>query len=274
MRISDWSSDVCSSDLSVIPMSGGQTEKQVRLIYDFGAKVIMVTPSYCCNMREEMDRQGLDPRASALKIGIFGAEPWTDEMRGDIERRSGIDAVDIYGLSEVMGPGVAQECVESKDGPVVWEDHFYPEIIDPVTGEVLPDGQLGELVFTSLTREAMPVIRYRTRDLTRLLAPTSRSMRRMDKITGRSDDMLIVRGVNLFPTQVEELILQMPELAAQYQLVLTRSGNLDELEIVTEVRPEHDSLGAEDRNGLAGRLGQAVKGHIGVNAKKIGRAHV
>jgi len=252
---------------SVVPMSGGQTEKQVRLIYDFGARVIMVTPSYFCNILEEIERQGLDPRESALKIGIFGAEPWTDQMRRDIEQRSGIDAVDIYGLSEVMGPGVAQECVESKDGPVIWEDHFYPEIIDPDTGEVLPDGELGELVFTSLTREAMPVIRYRTRDLTRILPPTSRSMRRMDKITGRSDDMLIVRGVNLFPTQVEELILRMPELAAQYQLVLTRSGHLDELEIVTEVRPEHDAMGTPARDELAQRLGQAVKSHIGVSAR-------
>lgn len=251
---------------SVVPMSGGQTEKQVRLIHDFGPRVIMVTPSYFCNILEEMMRQGLDPHASSLKVGIFGAEPWTDQMRADIEARSGIDAVDIYGLSEVMGPGVAQECVESKDGPVVWEDHFYPEIINPDTGEVLPDGELGELVLTSLSREAMPVIRYRTRDLTRLLPPTSRSMRRIDRITGRSDDMLIVRGVNLFPSQVEELILGVPELAAQYQLVLTREGNMDALEILAEVRAEFDSLGGEALAGVAGRLRQAVKNNIGVTA--------
>ncbi|NYT81677.1 phenylacetate--CoA ligase [Alcaligenaceae bacterium] len=252
---------------SVVPMSGGQTEKQVQLIRDFGPRIIMVTPSYFCNILEEMEREGMDPRESSLRIGIFGAEPWTGQMRSDIEKRSGIDAVDIYGLSEVMGPGVAMECVESKDGPVVWEDHFYPEIINPDTGEVLPDGEEGELVFTSLTKEAMPVIRYRTRDLTRLLPPTARSMRRIDKITGRSDDMLIVRGVNLFPTQVEEIVLKMPELAAQYQLVLTRSGNLDELEILTEVRTEYDHLSVADRDGLAKKLQHAVKTYIGVSAR-------
>jgi phenylacetate-CoA ligase len=252
---------------SVVPMSGGQTEKQVQLIQDFGPRIIMVTPSYFCNILEEMERQGMDPREGSLKIGIFGAEPWTGRMRSDIEARAGIDAVDIYGLSEVMGPGVAMECVESKDGPVVWEDHFYPEIIDPNTGEVLADGEEGELVFTSLTKEAMPVIRYRTRDLTRLLPPTSRSMRRIGKITGRSDDMLIVRGVNLFPTQVEEIVLTMPELAAQYQLVLTRSGNLDELEILTEVRGEFDHLGVAERDVLAKKLQHAVKTYIGVSAR-------
>lgn len=252
---------------SVVPMSGGQTEKQVQLIQDFGPRIILVTPSYFCNILEEMERQGMDPRDSSLGIGIFGAEPWTGQMRQDIEHRAGIDAVDIYGLSEVMGPGVAMECIESKDGPVIWEDHFYPEIIDPDTGEVLPDGQEGELVLTSLTREAMPVIRYRTRDLTRLLPPTSRSMRRIDKITGRSDDMLIVRGVNLFPTQVEEIVLKMPELAAQYQLVLTRSGNLDELEILTELRPEFEHLGASDREALGGKLKHSVKTYIGVSAR-------
>ena len=252
---------------SVVPMSGGQTEKQVQLIRDFEPSVIMVTPSYFCNIIEEMERQGMDPSASSLRIGIFGAEPWTGQMRQDIEKRTGIDALDIYGLSEVMGPGVAMECVESKDGPVVWEDHFYPEIIDPVTGEVLPDGQEGELVFTSLTKEGMPVIRYRTRDLTRLLPPTSRSMRRIDKITGRSDDMLIVRGVNLFPTQVEEVVLKIPELAAQYQLVLTRSGHLDELEILTEVRPEYDHLGVAQRDAIASKLQHAVKTYIGVSAR-------
>jgi phenylacetate-CoA ligase len=252
---------------SVVPMSGGQTEKQVQLIHDFQPSVIMVTPSYFCNILEEMEREGMDPQASSLRIGIFGAEPWTGQMRRDIEHRSGIDAVDIYGLSEVMGPGVAMECVESKDGPVVWEDHFYPEIINPETGEVVADGEQGELVFTSLTKEAMPVIRYRTRDLTRLLPPTSRSMRRIDKITGRSDDMLIVRGVNLFPTQVGEIVLKMPELSAQYQLVLTRSGNLDELEILTEVRPEFDHLSVAQRDDLASKLKHAVKTYIGVSAR-------
>lgn len=252
---------------SVVPMSGGQTEKQVQLITDFQPDIIMVTPSYFCNIIEEMERQGIDPSSSSLRIGIFGAEPWTGQMRQDIEQRGGIDAVDIYGLSEVMGPGVAMECVESKDGPVVWEDHFYPEIINPATGEVVPDGEEGELVFTSLTKEAMPVIRYRTRDLTRLLPPTSRSMRRIGKITGRSDDMLIVRGVNLFPTQVEEIVLKTPELAAQYQLVLTRSGNMDELEILTEVRPEFDHLSVADRDVVAGKLKHAIKTYIGVSAR-------
>src|SRR5690554_1957440 len=252
---------------SVVPMSGGQTEKQVQLITDFQPDIIMVTPSYFCNIIEEMERQGIEPSSSSLRIGIFGAEPWTGQMRQDIEQRGGIDAVDIYGLSEVMGPGVAMECVESKDGPVVWEDHFYPEIINPATGEVVPDGEEGELVFTSLTKEAMPVIRYRTRDLTRLLPPTSRSMRRIGKITGRSDDMLIVRGVNLFPTQVEEIVLKTPELAAQYQLVLTRSGNMDELEILTEVRPEFDHLTVADRDVVAGKLKHAIKTYIGVSAR-------
>lgn len=252
---------------TVVPMSGGQTEKQVQLIRDFQPDVIMVTPSYFCNILEEMERQGMDPRDSALRIGIFGAEPWTGQMRQDIEQRAGIDALDIYGLSEVMGPGVAMECVESKDGPVIWEDHFYPEIINPDTGETVAEGEEGELVLTSLTREAMPVIRYRTRDLTRLLPPSARSMRRIGKITGRSDDMLIVRGVNLFPTQVEEIVLKMPELAAQYQLVLTRSGNLDELEILTEVRPEFDHLSIADRDVLANKLQHAVKTYIGVSAR-------
>src|SRR5689334_2457732 len=221
---------------TVIPMSGGQTEKQVQLIRDFKPDIIMVTPSYMLSIIEEMLRQGIDAAECSLKIGIFGAEPWTGAMRKEIEARAGIDAVDIYGLSEVMGPGVASECVESKDGPVIWEDHFYPEIIDPQTGEVLPDGEEGELVFTSLTKEALPIIRYRTRDLTRLLAPTSRSMRRMGKITGRSDDMLIIRGVNVFPTQIEELILKMPALAPHYQLVVSRDGHLDKLEVLGEMR--------------------------------------
>ncbi|MFT7772432.1 phenylacetate--CoA ligase PaaK [Roseateles sp.] len=245
---------------TVIPMSGGQTEKQVQLITDFKPDIIMVTPSYMQVLIEEFARQGLDARESSLKVGIFGAEPWTEAMRKEIEAGAGIDAVDIYGLSEVMGPGVASECVESKDGPAIWEDHFYPEIIDPDTGEVLPDGAEGELVFTSLTKEAMPVIRYRTRDLTRLLPPTSRSMRRMGKIVGRSDDMLIIRGVNLFPTQVEELVLQEKGLGGQYQLVVTRDGHLDELLIRCEL-----ALGAAD-DGIARRLAERIKNLIGVTA--------
>jgi len=245
---------------TVIPMSGGQTEKQVQLITDFKPDIIMVTPSYMQVLVEEFTRQGLDARESSLKVGIFGAEPWTEAMRRDIEASAGIDAVDIYGLSEVMGPGVASECVESKDGPVIWEDHFYPEIIDPDTGEVLPDGSEGELVFTSLSKEAMPVIRYRTRDLTRLLPPTSRSMRRMGKIVGRSDDMLIIRGVNLFPTQVEELVLQEKGLGGQYQLVVSRNGPLDELLIRCEL-----ALGAAD-DGIGRRLSERIKNLIGVTA--------
>ena len=249
---------------TVIPMSGGQTEKQVQLIRDFAPDIIMVTPSYMLNIIEEFERQGLDPAASSLKIGIFGAEPWTDAMRAEIEARAGLDAVDIYGLSEVMGPGVANECIESKDGPVIWEDHFYPEVIDPVTGEVLPDGELGELVFTSLSKEAMPVVRYRTRDLTCLLPPTSRSMRRMGKITGRSDDMLIIRGVNVFPSQIEELLLQQGALAPHYQLVLTRQMHLDQLEVLVESR-EDVRHGDGVRAGAA--LEQMIKSYIGISCK-------
>jgi len=252
---------------AVVPMSGGQSEKQVQLIRDFEPRVIMVTPSYFCNLMEEMERQGMDPASSSLRIGIFGAEPWTTRMREDIEARAALDAVDIYGLSEVMGPGVAMECVEAKDGPVVWEDHFYPEIVDPDTGEPVQEGEPGELVFTSLTREAMPIIRYRTRDLTRLLPPTARSMRRMGKITGRSDDMLIIRGVNLFPTQVEELVLKMPEFAPQYQLVVTREGNMDVLEVQTELRSEYEDLCDADRQALAHRLGHSLKNVSGISAK-------
>ena len=248
---------------TVIPMSGGQTEKQVQLITDFRPDIIMVTPSYMQVIIEEMERQGLDARASSLKVGIFGAEPWTEAMRHDIEVRAGIDAVDIYGLSEVMGPGVANECIEAKDGPVIWEDHFYPEIIDPDTGEVLPDGSEGELVFTTLTKEALPVIRYRTRDLTRLLPPTARSMRRMGKIVGRSDDMLIIRGVNVFPTQIEELVLQHGALSGQYQLVVTRSGHLDELQVLVELLPQH--LNAE-RDAIGRELQHRIKTLIGVSA--------
>ncbi len=222
---------------TVVPMSGGQTEKQVQLIMDFKPDAIMVTPSYSLVIAEEFERQGIQPNDISLKVGIFGAEPWGEGMRSAIEAKLGIDAVDIYGLTEVIGPGVASECVESKDGPVIWEDHFYPEIIDPETGEVLPEGSLGELVFTSLTKEAFPVIRYRTRDLTRLLEPTSRSFRRMGKITGRSDDMLIVRGVNVFPSQIEEQIMRDKRLAAIYQIHLNRDGHLDNVEVHCELLP-------------------------------------
>ncbi|MBW9108085.1 phenylacetate--CoA ligase PaaK [Paraburkholderia phenoliruptrix] len=224
--------------LTVIPFGGGQTEKQVQLIQDFRPDIIMVTPSYMLSIADELERQGVDPADCSLRIGIFGAEPWTNDMRHAIEQRMGIDAVDIYGLSEVMGPGVASECVETKDGPTIWEDHFYPEIIDPETGEVLPDGELGELVFTSLTKEALPIIRYRTRDLTRLLPGSARTMRRMEKITGRSDDMMIVRGVNVFPTQIEELLLKQHALAPHYQIVLTKEGPLDVMTLNVEPCPE------------------------------------
>lgn len=250
---------------TVIPMSGGQTEKQVQLIQDFKPSIIMVTPSYMLNIVEEFARQGIDPATSSLKVGIFGAEPWTDAMRKEIETRAGIDAVDIYGLSEVMGPGVASECIESKDGPVIWEDHFYPEIIDPDTGEVLPDGEEGELVFTSLSKEALPIIRYRTRDLTRLLPPTSRSMRRMGRITGRSDDMLIIRGVNVFPSQIEEIVLKMPALAPQYQLVVARDGHLDTLEVLGELRD--GALSPADVDALCRELQHRIKTYVGVTTR-------
>jgi phenylacetate-CoA ligase len=249
---------------TVIPMSGGQTEKQVQLIQDFKPSIIMVTPSYMLNIVEEFKRQGLDCAESSLKVGIFGAEPWTNAMRGEIEQRAGIDAVDIYGLSEVIGPGVASECIESKDGPVIWEDHFYPEIIDPETGEVLPDGEEGELVFTSLSKEAMPVVRYRTRDLTRLLPPTSRSMRRIGKITGRSDDMLIIRGVNVFPTQIEEQICKLSKLEPQYQLVVSRDGHLDKLEVLVELRA---GIARSDAGDVARELEQRIKTNVGVSTK-------
>jgi phenylacetate-CoA ligase len=252
---------------TVIPMSGGQSEKQIQLITDFKPDIIMVTPSYCLALAEEFAKQGLDAAKSSLTIGIFGAEPWTNAMRSDIEKRMGIDAVDIYGLSEVMGPGVANECIETKDGPVIWEDHFYPEIIDPVTGDVLPDGSEGELVFTSLTKEAMPVIRYRTRDLTRLLPPTARSMRRMAKITGRSDDMMIIRGVNVFPTQIEELILKQPELAPHYVCEITRPHHLDELTVRVEVNTEYAPCDVETRSNAAHQLANRIKELIGVSAK-------
>jgi phenylacetate-CoA ligase len=222
--------------LTVVPFGGGQTERQVQLIHDFKPDIIMVTPSYMLALADEFERQGIPAQAVSLRLGIFGAEPWTNDMRINIEKRMGIDAVDIYGLSEVIGPGVASECIETKDGPTVWEDHFYPEIIDPNTGEPVAEGEWGELVFTSLTKEAMPIIRYRTRDLTRLLPGTARTMRRIEKITGRSDDMMIVRGVNVFPSQIEELILRQPALSAHYQCVLTRSGPLDNLSVKVETR--------------------------------------
>jgi len=249
---------------TVVPMGGGQTEKQIQLIEDFRPDIIMVTPSYMQVIVEEFRRQGKDPRAMSLSVGIFGAEPWTEAMRRDIEQSADIDAVDIYGLSEVMGPGVASECVESKDGPVIWEDHFFPEIIDPQTGEVLPDGSEGELVFTTLTKEALPVIRYRTRDLTRLLPPTARSMRRMGKIVGRSDDMLIIRGVNLFPTQVEEIVLKHGQLSGQYQLVVTREALLDEVAVLCELAPEHRHA---DRGAIGRELQHRIKTLIGVSTK-------
>lgn len=251
---------------TVIPMSGGQTEKQIQLIQDFRPDIIMVTPTYMLTLIDEMERMGIDPAATSLKIGIFGAEPWTEGIREAIEKRAGIDAVDIYGLSEVMGPGVANECIETKDGPVIWEDHFYPEIIDPSTGEVLPDGSPGELVFTTLTKEALPVIRYRTRDLTRLLPPTARSMRRMGKITGRSDDMMIIRGVNVFPSQIEELICALPQLAPQYLLVLEKDGHLDALTVRVELEATADRADS-NRQRLAGELQHRIKNLIGVTAR-------
>ncbi|MBR9910076.1 MAG: phenylacetate--CoA ligase [Gammaproteobacteria bacterium] len=249
---------------AVVPMSGGNTQKQVQLLRDFGANIMMVTPSYMLNVVDEFERQGIDPRSLPLRTGIFGAEPWTEAMRLEIEERMGIDAVDIYGLSEVMGPGVAQECVETKDGPTIWEDHFYPEIIDPVTGEVLPDGQEGELVFTTLTKEGMPMIRYRTRDLTKLLPGTVRTMRRMGKITGRSDDMLIIRGVNVFPTQIEEQLLSIPSCAPHYQIDISKQGNLDLVTISVELHDGVDSSVAAD---VSRELEQKVKTMVGISSK-------
>jgi phenylacetate-CoA ligase len=246
---------------TVIPMSGGQTEKQVQMIRDLEPSIIMVTPSYMQVIIEEFVRQGVDPRESSLKVGIFGAEPWTQAMREEIEGKAGIDAVDIYGLSEVMGPGVASECIESKDGPVIWEDHFYPEVIDPETGEVLPDGEEGELVFTSLTKEALPIIRYRTRDLTRLMPPTSRAFRRMGKIVGRSDDMLIIRGVNVFPTQIEEIVLHHGKLSGQYQIVVSREGLLDQVAVRCELQP---GSGA-DAQQAAGWVEHRIKTLVGIS---------
>src|SRR5258705_983912 len=242
--------------LAVIPLGGGMTERQVQLIADFKPDIIMVTPSYMLAIADEMERQGFDPKASSLRLGIFGAEPWSNEMRQSIERRVGLEAIDLYGLSEVIGPGVAQECVETKDGLTIWEDHFYPEVVDPQGGQPLPEGEKGELVFTSLTKEALPVIRYRTRDLTRLLPPSARSMRRMEKITGRSDDMLIVRGVNVFPSQIEELILRTAGLSPHYVLELSKQGPLDHLAVVVEGTAEG-----------AAALAHSIKAYVGVSAE-------
>ena len=253
---------------TVIPISGGQTEKQVQLIQDFKPSIIMATPSYMQVIVEDMTRMGLDARDTSLKVGIFGAEPWTEAMRREIETKAGLDAVDIYGLSEVMGPGVASECIESKDGPVVWEDHFYPEIIDPETGAVLPDGSEGELVFTSLTKEALPVVRYRTRDLTRLLPPTSRAFRRMGKIIGRSDDMLVVRGVNVFPTQIEEIVLAHTRLSGQYQVQVSRVALLDEVAVRCELHP---GAGASDsdRAEIAAWVQARIKTLVGISTTVV-----
>lgn len=249
--------------LTVVPFGGGQTERQVQLIQDFKSNIIMVTPSYMLAIADEFERQGIDPKSSSLRIGIFGAEPWTNDMRSAIEKRMNIDAVDIYGLSEVMGPGVASECIDTKDGPTIWEDHFYPEIIHPETGEPVADGEMGELVFTSLTKEALPIIRYRTRDLTRLLPGTARpSMRRMEKVTGRSDDMMIIRGVNVFPSQIEELILKRAELAPHYQCVLTREGPMDDLKVLIETKPGVSPESLEAR-AAAKQLQHEIKVYIG-----------
>jgi len=251
---------------TVVPMSGGQSQKQVQLICDLEPDIIMVTPSYMLALVEEFCRQGLDPAASSLRCGLFGAEPWTEALRAEIESRAGLDALDIYGLSEVMGPGVASECLETKDGPVIWEDHFYPEIVDPLTGAVLAEGAAGELVLTSLTKEALPVIRYRTRDLTALLPPSARPMRRMARISGRSDDMLIVRGVNLFPSQVEELVLRLPRLAPHYQLELTREAHLDRLAVKVECL---EGTPAAARSSLQRELEASIKALIGISAQVL-----
>ncbi|WP_168398416.1 phenylacetate--CoA ligase PaaK [Acinetobacter indicus] len=247
---------------TVIPMSGGQTERQAQLIHDFKPTALMVTPSYCLNIIEALEKKFGTAKDCSIRTGIFGAEPWTNEMRKEIEERLGIDALDIYGLSEVMGPGVAMECLESKDGPTIWEDHFYPEIINPETGEVLPDGELGGLVFTTITKEGMPVIRYRTRDLTRLLPGTARIMRRMDKIVGRSDDMMIIRGVNVFPSQIEEQILHIPQLIPNYQIHICKQGHLDTLHIQAEMRKDTNDVMAHQ---LAGQLKAQIKTMVGIS---------
>ncbi len=266
---------------TVIPVSGGQTERQVQLIQDFQPDAIMVTPSYLLTIIDQMRKMGVDPRSTSLRIAVLGAEPWTNEMRTEIETSLGVDAVDIYGLSEVMGPGVAMECAETKDGPTIWEDHFYPEVIDPETGEVLPDGAEGELVFTSLTKEAMPIVRYRTRDLTRLLPGTARSMRRMARVTGRTDDMMIIRGVNCFPTQFEELIVGLPALQPQYQCVLERKGRMDTLTLRVEAKADASS---DDRADATKTLSHLIKSKIGITVgvdivdadgieRSVGKAH-
>jgi phenylacetate-CoA ligase len=247
--------------LTVVPLGGGMTERQVQLIRDFRPAIITVTPSYMLAIADEMERQGLDPKECGLRIGMFGAEPWTNELRASIEKRLSLHALDVYGLSEVIGPGVAAECIEAKDGLTIWEDHFYPEVIDPLTGAPVPDGEKGELVFTSLTKEALPMVRYRTRDLTRLLPGTTRTMRRMEKVTGRSDDMLIIRGVNVFPSQIEELILKQPELSAHYVLELTKDGPLDCLSVLVEIKPD----GRDD--GSAMKLQHNIKSYVGVTTE-------
>lgn len=252
---------------TVVPVSGGMTERQVRLINDFKPTTIMVTPSYMLNILEQFHKMGLDPRESSLQVGIFGAEPWTDAMRKEMEEAFDMHAVDIYGLSEIMGPGVANECVETKDGPVIWEDHFYPEIIDPETGEVLPDGELGELVFTTLTKEGLPMIRYRTRDLTRLLPGTARSMRRMEKITGRSDDMIILRGVNVFPSQIEEQLMATGGLAPHYQIELYKSGRMDAMRVYVEANP--DAADELSKTAAARMLTKRIKDNVGISTEII-----
>jgi phenylacetate-CoA ligase len=249
----------------VIPASGGMTARQVQIIQDFAPEIIMVTPSYMLTLLDEFEKQGIDPRSSSLKVGIFGAEPWTEEMRREIEERMDIHAVDIYGLSEVIGPGVAQECVETKDGLHVWEDHFYPEVVDPITDTVLAEGEEGEVVFTSLTKEALPIIRYRTRDLTRLLPGTARpAFRRMQKVTGRCDDMIILRGVNVFPSQIEEIVLRTPSVAPHFQIQLTERGRMDHMVVRVEARP---GAGPEQREAAARSIGQGVKDGVGVTVE-------
>jgi phenylacetate-CoA ligase len=255
--------------LAVIPLGGGMTERQVQLMVDFQPDIIMVTPSYMLAIADEMERQRIDPRSTSLRLGIFGAEPWTNEMRHSIEQRLDIDAIDLYGLSEVMGPGVAQECIETKDGLTIWEDHFYPEIIDPQSGDPLPEGEKGELVFTSLTKEALPVIRYRTRDLTRLLPPSARSMRRMERITGRSDDMLIIRGVNVFPSQIEELILKLAGLSPHYVLELSKHGPLDHLAVVVE---GDTAAAAQLQHHIKSYVGISAEVRVGTVERSIGKA--
>jgi phenylacetate-CoA ligase len=255
--------------LSVIPLGGGMTERQVQLIADFKPEIIMVTPSYMLAIADEMERQGLDPRKSSLRLGIFGAEPWSNELRASIEKRLSLEALDLYGLSEVIGPGVAQECIETKDGLTIWEDHFYPEIVDPQSGALLPDGEKGELVLTSLTKEALPVIRYRTRDLTRLLPGSARTMRRMEKITGRSDDMLIIRGVNVFPSQIEELVLKQAGLAPHYVLEVSKQGPLDHLSVIVE---GDSAATAQLRHAIKAIIGISAEVRIGAVERSIGKA--